>query len=157
MRITANYCQTAIYPQTVVKVKSEEKPVSTNFTDVKTNTTASEKQQTKDVWQELKEEYDIRHCTFQDLCDISLKLYKEGEISFFEHLKLTFDWEKAANFFRRYPGATTDLNRTPADAEGNRDWIAEFNAKASFNMKFGDMDNYVRDTKLAKILSRLEH
>lgn len=156
MQITASSYQTATCPLTSAKEISEEKVVSSSFTVTKTKT-ATPVKRGNDVWEVLKEKYDIRHCTFKDLCDISNSLYSAGEISLRDHLMITFDWKKAAEgLSERYPGARTDLNWTPADGEGNREWIAEFKARASFNMKMGHMDGYVRDTKLAQILSRLE-
>jgi hypothetical protein len=43
----------------------------------------------------------------------------------------------------------------PADAEGRRDWIAEFEARAKRVFSQGNDDGYVHNQKLVEILRRI--
>lgn len=43
------------------------------------------------IWEELREQYDIRNATFYELCNIANKLFDAGEISFSDNGSLTSD------------------------------------------------------------------
>lgn len=108
------------------------------------------------IWTQLTDKYDIRHASFDELCELSTSLYDAGEISLFDHAMFTFDWKRAAaDLAKTFPDAVSDLNLTPADAAGNRDWIAEFEARAKRDFRTNNIRGYVENQKLSKILRQL--
>ncbi|MFJ7730276.1 hypothetical protein ACIQXF_00140 [Lysinibacillus sp. NPDC097231] len=111
------------------------------------------------VYKELSDKYDVRNATFGEIVEISNALYKAGEISLTEHAVLTFDYEKSTNILKRHaPGyipVDFDMYETIANSNGQRDWIAEFGARAQKNFKYGNLIGYQRNTKVLEILERL--
>ncbi|KJS16441.1 MAG: hypothetical protein VR69_08705 [Peptococcaceae bacterium BRH_c4b] len=116
--------------------------------------------QTSDIWGELAREYDIRNATFDELCEMSLKLYEAGQISGGEHAILTFDYDKALQDIK----SNIDLSKfpqpasfylTPASHEGRRDWIAEYEARLEQDSKINP-SSCTFDQKLIQILKRLD-
>jgi hypothetical protein len=111
-----------------------------------------EVQDNPSVWDELSKEYDIHHATFNELCDISQRLYNAKQISLADHAVLSFDPS-------RIPGGDkANFYFTPADAYGKRDWIAEYQARANFELKNGNPSNcqYIVKHFVDGILRRLE-
>jgi hypothetical protein len=106
-------------------------------------------EQTPEIWEELAREYDIRNATFDELCDMSLKLYRAGQISFQEHGLLTFDPGKSP----QTSGFT--FNLIPANPEGRKDWIAEYEARLRQDSKINP-SSCAFDQKLILILKRLD-
>ncbi|MDD3365416.1 MAG: hypothetical protein PHZ03_10580, partial [Syntrophomonas sp.] len=110
----------------------------------------------KDIWAELGSKYDICHATFDELCEIATTLYKKGAISGGDCAIMTFDWKRAADDLRKdHPDVMADLNLVPADSEGRRDWIAEFDARAKRDFRSGNDLGYIEDQKLADILRQI--
>ncbi|PKM76696.1 MAG: hypothetical protein CVU90_10965 [Firmicutes bacterium HGW-Firmicutes-15] len=110
------------------------------------------------IWEELGKKYDVRNATFDEICDISTKLYSAGQISLGDHLMLTFDWKRAADELRKtYPETVADLNLTPADGNGRRDWIAEFEARTVRDFHADNTKGYIQNQKLTQILGRIEN
>lgn len=110
------------------------------------------------VWEELSKDYDVQNATFDEICDISLKLYEAGEITFKDHATLTFDWNRGVKYFRQnlQVPVKSDLNLTPANSEGKRDWIAEYEARVKQDWKFGNTLGYHSNLKALDILKRLD-
>lgn len=104
------------------------------------------------IWNELSQEYDIHHATFAELCAISQQLYNAKQISLADHACLSFDPT-------RIPGVDkANFYFTPADQSGKRDWIAEYQARADFELKNGNPANYqyIVNHFVDGILRRLE-
>lgn len=102
-----------------------------------------------EIWEELRKEYDIRNSSFDELCDISKKLYQAGQISLFDHAMLTFDPSKSPQPIK------PNLCLTEVNAEGKRDWIAEYEAKAARDLKISNMMGYRVNKNIVGILERL--
>lgn len=102
-----------------------------------------------EIWEELAKVYDIRNASFDELCDMSIKLYQSGQISLFDHAMLTFDPSKSPQPIK------PNLCLTEANADGKRDWIVEYEARAARNLKMGDMTGYRVNNNVLKILERL--
>jgi len=69
---------------------------------------------------------------------------------------MTFDLKIAADDLRKnHPNVVADLNLVPADSEGRRDWIAEFDARAKRAFSQGNDGGYIRNQKLADVLRRI--
>ena len=148
---TSNY-QPNAYPTTQSRVQS--KSDSAVFT-VDNSGTAS-KDTSKDIWAELGSKYDIRHATFDELSEIANKLYSAGQISLGDLSIMTFDWKRAADELRKdHPDVVADLNLVPADSEGRRDWISEFDARAKRAFSQGNNVGYIHNQKLADILRKI--
>lgn len=103
-----------------------------------------------EIWGELAKEYDIRNASFNELSDISTRLYKAGEISLFGHAMLTFDPSKSPQ-----PVKTNIYLTEPSD-NGKRDWIAEYEARVAKNLKMGNITGYRVNKNVLKILVRLQ-
>lgn len=104
----------------------------------------------EDIWQKLAKKYNIRNATFDELCDMSKKLYEAGQISLFHHAILTFNPSKSPQPIKP--------NRclTGADDDGKRDWIAEYEARAAKDLKVGNMMGYMVNKDIIRILERLQ-
>lgn len=122
-------------------------------------TVATTQKDSSTVFEELSGKYDVRNATFGEVVEISNALYEAGEISLKEHAVLTFDYDRATNNLKRHsPGyisANFDMYETSANSNGQRDWIAEFGARASKNFKFGNLIGYQSNMKAIDILQRL--
>lgn len=116
------------------------------------------KQDSSIIYQELSSQYDVKSATFEELIDISTALYDAGEITLAEHALLTFDNGRAANDLKRFAqGVPSDfsLYETTADSYGRRDWLAEFEARASKNFLHGNIIGYQGNQNALSILERL--
>ncbi len=109
------------------------------------NGTANE----RSIWQSLAAKYDIRHATASELREISTALYKAGQISLSNHAILTFDPAKL-------PMLIPDINLTPADRDGRRDWIAEYEARLKRDLKQNNLQAALQHHKIIEILKRLD-
>lgn len=121
--------------------------------------TSSTQKDSSAIYEELSSRYDVRNATFGEIVEMSGALYGAGEISLSEHAALTFDYDRASDNLRRHsPGYISEdfnLHETFANSNGQRDWIAEFEARASKNFKFGNILGYESDKKVLDILGRL--
>lgn len=112
------------------------------------------------IWEEISETYDVRNATFQDIKNIAKILYKAGEISGGEAATLTFDYKKAAIDIQRYSKASVsaDFNmyETVVDELDRRDWISEFEALATKDLKYGNLIGHANRSKVLNILYQLE-
>lgn len=102
------------------------------------------------IWAELAEEYDVRNSSFNELCEMSTRLYQAGQIYLFDHAMLTFDPGKSAQ------PAKPCIYLTVANAAGKRDWIAEHEARAARDLKIGNMIGYKVNKNVLMILARLQ-
>ena len=111
------------------------------------------------LYKELSAKYDVRNSTFDEMVEISTALYEAGEISLLDHSFLTFDFERAEHNLRRLDpsrvSADFSLYETPTNAYGQRDWIAEFKARAEKKFSFGNLIGHQHSTKISNILERL--
>ncbi|MGS0765211.1 hypothetical protein [Syntrophomonas curvata] len=152
MKVNASDYQPNVYPGT--QSRAQSKSDSVVFTV--DNPGTGSKEVSEDIWAELGSRYDIRHATFDELCEVADKLYSAGQISLGDLAIMTFDWKRAADDLRKdHPDVVADLNIIPADTEGRRDWIAEFEARAKRAFSQGNDGGYVHNQKLADILLRI--
>lgn len=117
--------------------------------DGKVKTHDSKNDSPSDVWNELKEKYDIRNASFDELCEISTSLYKANEITLFEHAMFTFDPSKSPMT------SNVDICLTSVDSNGRRDWISEYEARAAQDLRMGNMQSYKHMQKALDILRKL--
>lgn len=123
---------------------NEKNKLAFHSTAESSTSIASEKIGSSDIWSELSQNYDIRSATYEEIEDISSKLYESGEISLIQKCLLTEDKRNSRYF------SVGNLN-------ANRDWLQEFENKAAQQLKFGNMDGYVSFQNLVtNILKRLE-
>jgi hypothetical protein len=112
------------------------------------------------VYKELSGKYDVRNATFEEIVEISNGLYEAGEITFKEHIVLIFDYGRATNNIKRYAqgyiAADFDMYETSANSNGQRDWIAEYEARASKDFKYGNLSGYQSKMKVLTLLQRLD-
>lgn len=112
------------------------------------------------IWEELSETYDVRNATFHDIKNVAQTLYKVGEISGRDVATLTFDYEKATNDIQRYSKASVSANfnmyETVADKLNRRDWISEFEARTTNDLKYGNLIGHANKSKILNILYKLE-
>ncbi|GAB6085221.1 hypothetical protein [Alkaliphilus crotonatoxidans] len=101
------------------------------------------------IWDEIAKDSNIRNASFEELCNISTQLYEAEEISLLTHSTLTFDPGRCTLLTR------SDINLTPTDEDGRRNWIAEYQARANRDLKMGNVDGYVQNNDILKILNRL--
>ena len=74
MKVNASNYQTNAYPTTQNRVQNK----SDSATFMVDNSGTAAKDKSKDIWTELGDKYDIRHASFDGLCEISNKLYSAG-------------------------------------------------------------------------------
>lgn len=112
------------------------------------------------VWEEILSKYNVRKATFEEIKEISLRLYEAGEISLLEHAILTFDHEKVANDIKHrarvYVSPNFSLYETSSNQNGERDWIAEFEARVEKDFKYGNLLGHQNNMKVLNILQRLD-
>lgn len=112
------------------------------------------------TWEELSGKYDVRKATFEEITEISQTLYEAGDISLKEHALLTFDYEKSTNYLKQNAtmpiSANFDMYETLSNSNGERDWIAEFEARASKDFKYGNLIGHQNNMKIFTILQRLD-
>lgn len=102
------------------------------------------------IWAELSEKYDIRNSSFNELCEISAKLYQAGQIYLFDHAMLTFDPNSLAHPAKAFKYLTT------ASSDGKRDWIAEHEARVKRDLENGNTIGYKVNKNVLTILERLQ-
>lgn len=111
-------------------------------------------------YEELAQQYDVRNATFEEIKEISNALYQAGEISMKEHMILTFDFGRATADIRRnapgYVSTDFDMYKTPANENGQRDWIAEIKARAADHFKYGNIIGYETNSKILAVLQKME-
>ena len=112
------------------------------------------------TWEELSDKYDVRNATFGEIIEMSEALYGAGEISLKEHATLTFDYDKATDNLKRhaqgYIAADFNMYETFANSNGQRDWIAEYEARASKDFKYGNLSGYQSKMNVLTLLQRLD-
>lgn len=151
----APYQTTSLYAKNTAKMATTGERVFTVPEAV-----ATIQKDSSTVYEELSGKYDVGNATFEEVVEISNALYEAGEISLKEHMLITFDFERATNHLKQNaPGVPSNFNmyETAADSNGRRDWIAEFGARASKNLKFGNLIGYESNKKILDILERLSH
>lgn len=101
------------------------------------------------IWSDMAQQIDIRNASFEELCDVSLALYQTGQITLLDHASLTFNpnqspQELIGNYFM-----------TKVNADGKRDWIAEYEARAARDLKMNNLSGYEYNKDILEILARL--
>ncbi|WP_422446525.1 hypothetical protein [Thermoanaerobacterium sp. DL9XJH110] len=148
MIVNTNYYQTTPYVTTNMKSNVRNNPKTYCLTQEKVKT-EHKTGYSSNIWEELAKEYDIRNASLEELCDISSKLYEAGEISLADHAILTFDPGKSPQKVR------PNIFLTKASADGRRDWIAEYEARANMDLKIGNTPGYKNNRRILDILRRL--
>lgn len=102
------------------------------------------------IWEELAKKFDVRNASFDELCDVSSQLYLAGQISLFDHAILIFEPEESPHTVR------PDICITAAGADGKRNWIREYEARAARDLKAGNMLGYKVNKNILSILERFQ-
>lgn len=112
------------------------------------------------VYKGLSSKYDVRNATFEEIVEISNALHAAGEISLQEHGVLTFDFGRATEYLKRnapgYVSPQFDMYETSVNSNGQRDWITEFEARASSHFKYGNLVGYQTNSKIHLIMQKLD-
>ncbi|MFT9817472.1 hypothetical protein [Lysinibacillus sp. NPDC056185] len=112
------------------------------------------------IYKELSGRYDVRNATFEEIIEMSEAIYGVGKISLKEHAALTFDYDKATNNLKwrasGYIAADFDMYETFVNSDGQRDWIAEFDTRASKDFKYGNLIGYQSKMKVLDIVGKKE-
>lgn len=103
-----------------------------------------------DIWSELAAKYDIRNSSFNELCEVSARLYQAGQIYLFDYAMLTFDPDKSTQPVK------PDIYITEANAGDKRDWIVEYEARAVKALKMNNKIGSKVIKNILKILERLK-
>ena len=138
--------------------------VDVNFEKVQSTTgikdNVIENESSGDIYEELSGKYDIRNATLEELEDIAHSLYLAGEMSFTEASILTFDYERATQNIKKIMNGLVpisfNLYETAANEMGQRDWIAEFEAQATKDLRYGNLIGHSNKMKILNILQQLE-
>lgn len=157
---TTPYQSTSLYSKNIGKKTESIKEQEFSIGELVSNTQDLKKNDSSNIWEELSSKYDVRKATFEEVKEISKALYKAGEISTQEHLSLTFDYEKATNDLKKIapiPNSYTfNMYETPSNNNGERDWIAEFEARKSKDFKYGNLIGYQNKTRILNVLQKLD-
>ncbi|SOC06558.1 hypothetical protein SAMN05880501_104309 [Ureibacillus xyleni] len=154
----------------ITNVISTNKRKEANFDDVLARTNVeinTTNFASSDIYGELSKNYNVRNATFDEIVQIANALYEAGEISGKEVALMTFDFDRAkrdlihnAGHIIRENGiqisSDFSLYETSANELGQRDWIAEFEARASKSFKYGDLISYQNNNKIVSILQKLQ-
>ncbi len=127
-------------------------------------TPSVEKIETNEVdeafFSDLKNKYNIRSATFEEVKEIANELYEAGAITFFDVSILTFDYGRATQYIKqavnRQISSNFTMYETNEDAFGRRDWIAEFEARAAKDRQYGNLIGNANKTKIISVLQLLE-
>lgn len=117
-----------------IQVLSEEQAVS---------------QRESSIWQELARKYDVENASLREIKTLSKQLYHAGEITGFECALLTFDPSESPQL------NTAEFYLTPANPNGKRDWLKEYEAKSSRDLRMGLTQNYMHNQRVVAILKKL--
>lgn len=126
--------------------------IQVNYAATRSDAVNAQRVNNRSIWEELSKEYDIRHATFAELCDISYRPYEARQITPLDHATLSFDPTRIPHT------ANAKFYFTPADHSGRRDWIAEYKAGAEFELKNGNPESYeyIMNHFVKGIFGRLE-
>lgn len=141
--------------------KQQENGKENNFTilhpNESTQLATSDDSNTSNVWSELSEKYNVRNATFDDIKEISSRLYEAGEISFRDHSILTFDYDRAVNYLKAHFHGKTTIDVSTNNQNKAKDWIAEFENRTQKSRQFGDLISYQGNMNVLNILHQLDH
>lgn len=155
----------------ITNVISTTKRNEANFeevlADTKVEVNPTKAEPTSNVYKELAKNYNVHNATFDEIVQIANSLYEAGEISGKDVAVMTFDYERAKRDLIQHAvhiirangmqiSSDFSLYETKANEFGQRDWIAEFEARASKSFKYGDFISYQNNTKIVSILQKLE-
>ena len=111
-------------------------------------------------YSDLANKYDVRNMNFEELKEITQELYGAGAITLKEVAVLTFDYERATQSIKQAANGKVasdfTMYETNADAFGRRDWIAEFEARAGKDRKYGNTIGNANKTKIISLIQLLE-
>lgn len=111
-----------------------------------------------DILEEISRNYDVRNATFEEICEIARKLNDAGLISDMELGLIVLDCNRLLEQIRPYVKGylVSDLNLTPANSEGRRDWIAEFEARKDLDFRINNLLGYKSNKNIYTILKKLD-
>ena len=112
------------------------------------------------IFEELASKYDIRNATFEEIKEIGHALYEAGEMTVKQLMMLTFDYDRATQSIKMASNGQAPPNftmyETAANADGKRDWIAEFTAHAAKDRQYGNLIGSATKQEILSILQSLE-
>ena len=112
------------------------------------------------IFEELASKYDIRNATFEEVKEIGHALYEAGEMTVKQLMMLTFDYDRATQSIKMATNGQASPNftmyETAANADGKRDWIAEFTARAAKDRQYGNLVGYANKNEIISILQLLK-
>lgn len=114
----------------------------------------------EEIYSDLATKYDVRNATFEEFSEIANALYEAGEITFLQSSLMRFDYDRATRELKSELGnkAAPDfsLYETRSDSTGRRDWISEWEARLSKDMKY-DVMGFHHTKGILTALKRLEN
>lgn len=133
-----------------------------NFSKVLTPST--DKLETNEVdesiYDDIANKYDVRNMTFEEVKEMANELYEAGALTFLDVSILTFDYGRATQYIKQAVNGQTSPNftmyETNEDAFGRRDWIAEFEARATKDRQYGNLIGNAQKNKIVRVLQLLE-
>ena len=101
-----------------------------------------------DTWAQTAKYCNVTKCTFDNLMQAITELYMDSEINHKEFEAFRIDKKNNDSLFAcRGYNVKTNPYRTPADSEGNRNWLKEFQLKLKEAKNRGD-DNVLSHLKV---------
>ena len=122
---------------------AQTKSISTRSSDEVSQTNKTEPDS---IWRKIASKYDVRSITPEETTKLSRELYEAGEISFLDHVILSFPPI-------RLPEGTSLL--TQEDSTGHIDLISEYEARIGMNRKMGDSQSIANHERILGYLERL--
>ena len=113
------------------------------------------------VWKELSQKYDITNTSFNELCEISRKLYDAKQISLSDHGSLTVVNQIIARMQARFnnevnPFLTVNNKLTESTWKNTKiNWIEEYEAIMRRNRKNGNITGYNHNKEILDFLNKL--
>lgn len=105
-------------------------------------------------WREAGQKYNVRSMSLAEMDEMTMQLYQGGAISLSDRALLTLDPTRVPVAGQRL--SEDSIRLTKADAQGRRDWIAEYELQKARAEALGETQNAANDQRLLDVLRRVQ-
>lgn len=105
------------------------------------------------VWRDVGQRYNVRSMTLEDMDAMTGELYQAGAITLLDRAVLSLDPTHLE--VDGQPLSEDAIRLTRADAQGRRDWLAEYQAQRADALARGDAQSAAMDERMLDILGRV--
>lgn len=135
-----------IYNKNYYKIDNTNKVKK--FSNIESSDFIKTKEIESDIEEELKQKYDIKNATYEEMCEISQKLLHNGKISLLQHMQMTMDHSRLPNVSK---GSYVDDIFNDGT---KKNWTSIFQERANLQLYGGNMDGYNSYINIKNILEK---